>query len=116
MTTEELSIFGYCCTGSVDSARQPTRTRTRFTTIASTGCRMKTSVKEEREGMARVSVLASACMHGLRDDGCVGDRHQRRLAQLERARGGNLLARRQAIEDHDLVAEHGAGGHGARLG
>ncbi len=43
MMTDELSIFGYCCTGSVDSARQPTSTITRLTTTASTGWRMKTS-------------------------------------------------------------------------
>ena len=46
MTTEELSICGYCCTGSVVAARQPTRTMTRLTTTASTGWRMKMSVIE----------------------------------------------------------------------
>ncbi len=44
--TDELSIFGYCCTGRLVSARQPTSTITRLTTTARTGCRMKMSVKE----------------------------------------------------------------------
>ena len=46
MMTDELSIFGYCCTGKVVSARHPTRTITRLTTTASTGCLMKISVNE----------------------------------------------------------------------
>jgi hypothetical protein len=36
MITDELSILGYCCLGSVVSARQPASTI--IGTIASTGC------------------------------------------------------------------------------
>src|SRR5215213_6410620 len=46
MTIDELSSWGYCCTGRPDNARQPTSTSTRFTTIARTGCLMKTSVND----------------------------------------------------------------------
>ncbi len=51
MITEEDSTFGNCCTGSCVRARTPTSTMMRFTTIARTGCLMKTSVN------ARMAVL-----------------------------------------------------------
>jgi hypothetical protein len=46
MRIEDCSILGYCWTGRLLRARQPTRTITRLTTTARTGCLMKMSVKE----------------------------------------------------------------------
>src|SRR4051812_10609630 len=113
MTTEELSIFGYCCTGSVVSARQPISTMTRLTTMARTGCLMKMSVNDFR--MAGISVSAGADALGLRGR-WPGDRDEHGVAQLERARGGDPLSGGEPVDDHDLVAEHRAGAHEAKLG
>ena len=44
MITDEDCTSGNCCTGSCVSARTPTSTMMRFTTIARTGCLMNTSV------------------------------------------------------------------------
>src|SRR5262245_46924458 len=98
MRTEELSIFGYCCTGSVVSARQPTSTMTRLTTAARTGCLMKTSVKE-RMGFASARRVRGLWLRLLRHD------DEDSLAQLERARGRDLLADREAGDDEHLVSE-----------
>src|SRR5688500_7153852 len=46
MTTDVLSICGYCCTGNARSARQPTIRIATLTTIARTGWRMNTSVND----------------------------------------------------------------------
>src|SRR5215213_465628 len=104
MTTEELSILGYCCTGSVVSARHPINTMTRLTTIARTGCLMKMSVNDFR---MVGSPSASADALGLRLR--VGNGDEDGVAQLERAGGGDALADGKAVDDHDLVAEHRAG-------
>ena len=45
MTIDELSIFGYCCTGRVVSAPTDEHDDGLITT-ANTGCLIKTSVKE----------------------------------------------------------------------
>src|SRR5918992_1718806 len=115
MMTEELSICGYCCTGRLVSARQPTRTMTRFTTAARTGCRMKMSVNDFMKslhsfraagllGRVRAGGLGGVRTGGLL--GRVGDRDQDRLAQLERARGGDLLASLDPAVNQDLFAQH----------
>src|SRR5690606_39768521 len=96
MTIDELSMSGYCCTGSLDRARQPTSTMTRLTTIARTGCLMKVSVNG-RIGSPRVQGGG---------DARVGDADQRRLAQLERAGRRDLLAGFEPGQDPDLVADH----------
>jgi hypothetical protein len=49
MMTDEDSTSGNCCTGSCVSARTPTSTMIRLTTIAKTGCLMKTSVNARTE-------------------------------------------------------------------
>ena len=73
-------MLGNCCTGSVVSARTPTSTITRFTTIASTGCLMKMSVNARMVDVD-VAPLLAATDSRLRDD-----RDQHGFAQLERAR------------------------------
>src|SRR5919109_3716141 len=88
MRTDELSIFGYCWTGSIVNARQPVSAMTRFTTTASTGCLMKTSV------IARMSGAAVRD----RDEGCV--------AELERARRRDPLTGGEPAQDHHVVPEH----------
>src|SRR5262245_60948195 len=98
MTTDELSIRGYCCTGSDDNALHPARRMTRLTTTARTGCLMKMSVIE------RMSVLPAA-----------HDRDERGLAKLERAGRRDLLARREPTMDHDLVTQHRAALDRARM-
>src|SRR5688500_9762382 len=111
MMTDELSMLGYCWTGSVISARTPISTITRFTTAASTGCLMKMSVKlrimsvhwvpgqrcSERDvaGSAAVGRDRFRLRH---------DRDQHCVAQLERARGRNLLARHEAVANHYFIA------------
>src|SRR2546421_7777701 len=89
-------MFGYCCTGSVVSARQPTSTITRLTTAARTGCLMNVSVKE------RMSGFRLAC-------GVARDQHG--FAQLEGPRRGDLLAGGETTQNHDLVLEHGPALH-----
>src|SRR6187401_3145924 len=93
MSTDELSIFGYCCTGREDSARHPIRTMTRLTTIASTGCLMNKSVNEARSGRAGGGVRSASTVRprlgrraGLRDD------DEDAFTELERARRGDRLA------------------------
>ncbi len=54
MITDEDSTSGNCCTGSCVSARTPTSTMMRFTTIARTGCLMKTSVKARMAGSLEI--------------------------------------------------------------
>src|SRR5512143_549423 len=108
ITTEELSILGYCWTGSPLSERQPTRRMTRLTTIARTGCLMKMSVKD-RTGFSWTSV----------EPGRGGDRGGlalHRLAQLEGPRGRDLLARREPLEDQSRVAHHRSAGHRSLVG
>src|SRR5262249_29988168 len=122
MTTDELSILGYCWTGSVVSARQPTSTIARLTTIASTGWRMKTSVNERIGwflvgcgGRRRSVVLTVRGRRGVGPgvglDLGDGDRHG--LEQLERPGGRHLFAGGEAFQDRDVVAEHGAALHRA---
>src|SRR5215203_4004015 len=112
MTTDELSMLGNCCTGRLDSARMPTITSARLTTIARTGCLMKTSVKERMVGAPR-----SAEADGLRAGAArrIGHRHEHRLAQLERPRGRDALAGREAVEHDHLVADDVAHLHAAQL-
>src|SRR5215204_2879005 len=111
MTTDELSILGYCCTGSVVSARHPISTMTRLTTIARTGCLMKMSVNDFR---MVGSPSAGADAIGLQL--WLGDGDEDGVAQLERTGGGDALADGETIDDHDLVAEHRACLHEAQLG
>src|ERR1700756_4997614 len=96
-------MFGYCCTGSVETARQPISTIARLTTTARTGWRMKTSVNEP---------MASASLR-LRLGGD-GDEHA--FAELERARRGDALALGETGADDDVVAEHGPALDGAQMG
>src|SRR5688500_59414 len=100
MMTDELSICGYCWTGRLVSARQPTRTMTRLTTAARTGCRMKMSVNDFMKSVE--SFRAGGLL------GRVGDRDQGGLAQLERARGGDPLARLDPVVEQDFLAQHRA--------
>src|SRR5688500_10166710 len=89
ITTDELSTLGYCCTGSVWSARDPMRTMTRFTTIARTGCLMKMSLNDFRMiGLSSASAKA-LCRVGHGDQG--------RVAQLERSRRRHPLAGCEAV-------------------
>src|SRR5436190_3603470 len=111
MTTDELSILGYGCTGSVVSARHPISTTTRLTTIARTGCLMKMWVNDFRM-MDSPSAGADAIDLRLR----LGDGDEDGVAQLGRAGRGDALAGGEAVDDHDLVAEHGACLHEAELG
>src|SRR5690606_19045347 len=99
MTIDELSMSGYCCTGSLDSARHPTSTMTRLTTMARTGCLMKVSVNG-RIGSPRVQCG---------DRARAGNADQRGLAQLERAGRRDPLAGLEPGEDADLVADHRGG-------
>src|SRR6266705_1535466 len=96
ISTEELSILGYCCTGRVVMARHPTSTITRFTTTARTGCLMKVSVTERMNSVPLTRRIA---------------RDQHSLAQLEGPRGGDLLARGETAQDHDLVVQHRPAAH-----
>src|SRR5258705_7804571 len=107
MTTDELSILGYCCTGSVVSARHPISTMTRLTTIARTGCLMKMSVNDFRMMSSPSAGADSIGRLGF------GDGDEDGVAQLERARGGDAFARGEAVDDHDVVTEHGTGCHEA---
>src|SRR5687768_7381176 len=107
MMTDELSICGYCCTGRLVNARQPTRTRTRLTTTARTGCRMKMSVIDFMRSLR--SFRAGRLL------GRVGDRDQRGFAQLEGARGGDLLAGLDPAVDQDFLAQHRTALHGAHV-
>src|ERR1041384_411639 len=96
MSTDELSICGYCCTGKPLSARRPTSTMTRLTTSANTGCLMNTSVKE------RMAVLLSVLLRRGGGSG-LGRLHFDAFTQLEGAGGGELLARLQPFQhDHRL--------------
>src|SRR5690349_21312648 len=86
MTTDELSICGYCWTGSPLRARAPTSSSTRLTTSASTGCLMNTSVND------RIAAL-----------------HAQALAQLERSRSRDLLPRLEPREHDHGLTEHWPG-------
>src|SRR5262245_34652368 len=97
MITDELSIFGYCCTGRVVSARQPTSRITRLTTIASTGCLINTSVKERMGFPSRVvpipSVFAGRYLtRPATIPRITVDCDKRRISQFEGPRDGHLLA------------------------
>src|SRR5690554_2317141 len=96
MTIDELSMSGYCCTGSLDRARHPTSTMTRLTTTARTGCLMNVSVNG-RIGSPRVQGGG---------DARVGNADQRGLAQLEGAGRRDPLAGLEPGQDADLVADH----------
>src|SRR5690349_1647923 len=105
MMIEELSICGYCCTGSAEIARQPTSTSTTLTTIARTGCLMKMSVMER--------MASTAAARESRRLACHRDEHG--VTQLERARHRNLLAGLQPFLDHDVIAKHLARNDGAHV-
>src|SRR5262250_1584504 len=101
MTTEELSIWGYCCTGRLESARHPTSTITRLTTMARTGCLMKMSVNERIPGSLSIAFRFwnSAGLGG------IGRRRRAldpdRLAELEGAARRHLIAGLEAAENQD---------------
>src|SRR5688500_13234041 len=100
MTTDELSICGYCCTGSELKARSPTSTSTRFTTNASTGCLMKISVKDR---MAALPLLGRRRRgRGLQ---CL---HSHAFAQLERARRCEPLPHLDSAEHDHRLTQRGA--------
>src|SRR5262245_43425962 len=103
MTIDELSICGYCWTGSAEIARQPIKTSTTLTTTASTGCLMKRSVME-RMGSAPVTRESRRFL---------GHTDEHGVAQLERARHGDLLACLQSFGNHDVVPKHFARHDGA---
>src|SRR4029079_4630483 len=113
MITEELSILGYCCTGSFVSARQPASTIIRFTTIASTGCLMKMSVNER---ICMVFIVLPI-IDSLETDRLpplvlsgsgTGNGHERRLAQFERSRCRHPVTCREPCMNDNLVSEHRA--------
>src|SRR5688572_4029683 len=106
MRTEELSIFGYCCTGSVIRARHPTRRMTRLTTIASTGCLMKASVKER---IVSPELLRPADGRGPGRAARHG--HEDAVVELEGSGRGHFLAGGEPLEHDDLVAEDGSAPH-----
>src|SRR6266480_6429878 len=101
MTTEELSIFGYCCTGSEVTVRHPTSRIARFTTIARTGCLMNVSVME-RMRMAPTRLAK----------GIAGDGDQHRFAQLEGTGRRDALPGCETAENEHLVADHRPALHG----
>src|SRR3954463_7194649 len=81
-----FSLFGYCRTLIVRSARNPTMRMTTLRTIAMTGRRMKTSVNLTTASL----VLRLRCGTGVRRERVVdGDRHV--AVELERARAHHLL-------------------------
>src|SRR5262245_5884115 len=97
MITDELSIFGYCCTGRVVSARQPTSKITRLTTTASTGCLINTSVKERMGFPSRLvpvpSVFAGRYLTRLATIlASTADDDEHSISQFEGPRDGHLFA------------------------
>src|SRR5262245_17075569 len=95
MITDELSIFGYCCTGRVVSARQPTSKITRLTTTASTGCLINTSVKERMGFPSRTipSVVTGRTVTRLAPILAIpADDDEHCISQFEGPRDGHLLA------------------------
>src|SRR5579862_6825003 len=104
MVTVPLSVFGYCRTVISRMAWSPAMSRTRFSAIARTGRRMKTSVI--RRGMGPSAVGGSRLELGLRLDG-VAHRHPQSVAQLERSRRDDGVPGADALVDGDEVAARG---------
>src|SRR5262245_2558823 len=92
----------------------------RLSTIARTGRRMKMSVMDRRASLIAGSLPLRGVGRGrgLRggERGAGGARHEGLVAQLERARGRDLLALGEALEDDDLLADGRAELHVALAG
>src|SRR6478752_6982025 len=109
MVTTAFCVLGYWLIGSVNTDRRPSTTISRLTTMASTGRRMKMSVKftlfflRRRRGVVRGLHL-------------VVDRDGRVVLELELAAGDHLVALLQAGQDRHLVAARRSCGHEHLLG
>src|ERR1700722_17130991 len=106
MVMVAFSVWGYCCTGSVPTARMPNTRIMMLTAMASTGRAMKRSVKRfiallvRRRGVGAVR---------RRDDVVHHDR--RTVAQLQLACRHHFSAGRNTGQHRDLVAPRLPGGN-----
>src|SRR4051794_40349685 len=105
MVTTPFSVLGYWLTGRPDSARSPSTTISRLTTIASTGRRMKMSVKF----MRRASLFLRLRVRVVGRLDAVVHRDRRAVLQLVLPAAHHHLAGLQALDDGDLVAARRAG-------
>src|SRR6185369_1222758 len=96
--TIAFSVRGYCSTGSDSTARTPSTRIIRLITVASTGRRMKMSVKFIGLLLARRRVGVVARLDG------VVDHHRRAVTQLDLSGGHHRRAWLDAAQHRDLVA------------
>src|SRR3979490_2871371 len=100
MVTTAFSVWGYWLTGNVPTEGKPSTRISRLTTIASTGRRMKRSVKF----MVRTSMFLRRWLLLLdRLPGCV-DAPRRAVLQFELATGDHDRPLRDALQDCDLIS------------
>src|SRR5262252_10116561 len=117
MVTTAFWVCGYWRTGSSMSARSPSTKINELTTIASTGLRMKMSVKfiacalDPWPAPRPASMLLWRRVWVLGRFHAVVDAHRRTILQLDLATADHFGARIEPAEDCDLIAPGGTGGH-----
>src|SRR5208337_4894361 len=97
-----FDITGYWRICSLYAAMPPTSRMSRLTTLASTGRRMKRSVK------AFIGASRAGGHGGGRQRRLLVDRHRRVRLRLDLAGGDDALARLDPLLDCDPLALHGA--------
>src|SRR6266536_405825 len=100
MVTTAFSVFGNCRTERLVSARRPSTRISRLTVMASTGRRMKMSVKF----IGAASFFLRRWIGAVRRLHAVVDDERRAVLQLDGAACHHRRTRLDALENRDLVA------------
>src|SRR5438309_11998744 len=107
MVTTAFCVFGYWLIGRLVSERRPSTRISRLMVGASTGLRMKRSVK-----FMRVRSFFLRCRARIvRPLHCVADCDRRTVLQLHLAAGHDVGSGLQALDDGNLVAAGRTGRH-----
>src|SRR5450432_1919632 len=100
MVTTAFSVWGYWLTGKLPTERNPSTRISRLTTIASTGRRMKRSVKF----MVRASTFLRRCILLVERLHAIVDAQRRAVFQFELSAGDHHGPLGHALEDCDLIS------------
>src|SRR5580658_6508460 len=95
-----FSVCGYWLTGKLPTERRPSTRISRLMTIASTGRRMKMSVKF----MARASLFLRRRVLFVQRLHAIVDAHRRAVLQFELPAGDHRRPLGYALQDRDLIS------------
>src|SRR5271155_1049414 len=100
MVTTAFSVWGYWLTGKLPTERRPSTRISRLITIASTGRRIKRSVKF----MSRASLFLRRRILFVQRLHAIVDAQQRAVLQFELPAGDHRCPLGYALQDRDLIS------------